>query len=315
MRTSSGILLVSGLLAVVAIGGCTSTTTASCDPEWSTGGLADTVTVDGGFADTPEVSFPTPLVQLDETTSAVLTVGDGELVAAGAVVEGVVNIYDGATGERLTGGTALWSVDRDEPHVTAAARCETVGSRIVTVGPASVVFGPSAVEGVDDATIVSVFDVTAVYLGRADGVDQLPLNGLPTIALAPDGRPGFTFTNSPAPTDLVVSVLKQGSGATVQEGDSVVLQYTGVSWATKTVFDSTWENGTPTVLVAADATTSSDGTGVISGFAQALIGQQVGSQVLVSIPADLAYPDGSSSSVAGESLLFVFDVLGIQEGD
>ena len=49
------------------------------------------------------------------------------------------------------------------------------------------------------------------------------------------------------------------------------------------------------------------------GFAQALIGQRVGSQVLVSIPAELAYPAGSSSPVAGESLLFVFDVLGILE--
>ena len=316
MRKSTGILLASGMLVTVALSGCT-TAAPSCEVEWQDGGVASAVDVSGSLGGTLKTSFPLPLVQLGEATSTVVQAGDGPIALPGSIVEGSVTIYDGATGEQLTGGGVFWSVDREEPRVVAAAKCLSPGTRVVTVGPASVVFGPSAAEGVDDATIVSVLDITAVYPGRADGADRLPVNGMPTIALAPDGRPGFTFTNAPAPTDLVISVLKEGSGPEVQEGDTVVLQYTGVSWAKRTVFDTTWEKGVPAKLVAADASTTSDGSGVVPGFAKALIGQRVGSQVLVAIPPGLGYPAGATGAPVADddTMVFVFDVLGIQEGD
>lgn len=316
MRTSTGFLLASGLLVSVALTGCTSA--ASCTPTWERGGLADEIEVTGDFGGTVAAEFPLPLVQTERATTAVLDEGDGDIVRDGQFTNAVVTIIDAATGDRLDGGTLTRLVGDEAPRLTTAVECAAVGSRVVAVGPASELIGGDYIEenglGFDpDDTLVYVIDVLGGYLGRANGADRLPQNGLPTISLAPDGRPGFTFTNADAPTDLRISVLKEGAGAVVAEGDTVVLHYTGVSWDTRTVFDSTWESGTPAALLAADGTTTEGG--VVPGFAQALIGQRVGSQVLVSIPAELAYPEGSGSSVAGQSLLFVFDVLGIQEGD
>lgn len=315
MRTSTGFLLASGLLVSVALTGCT--TASSCTPTWEPGGLAGAVETSGDFGGDVTAEFPLPLVQGSATT-AVVDAGDGERVSAGQFANAVVTILDGATGTKVDGGSLTQLVGDEAPRLTTAIECATVGSRIVAVGPASELIGAEFIEanGLSFAptdTLVYVIDVLDAFLGRADGADRLPQNGLPTISLAPDGRPGFTFTNAPAPTDLRVSVLKEGAGATVAEGDTVVMHYTGVSWETRAVFDSTWESGTPAALLAADGTTVEGG--VVPGFAQALIGQTVGSQVLVSIPAELAYPEGSSTAVAGQSLLFVFDVLGIQESD
>ena len=109
------------------------------------------------------------------------------------------------------------------------------------------------------------------------------------------------------PTELEVSVLKQGDGAVVADGDKVVLNYTGMLWDTSAVFDSSWTKGLPASFTA----TAAPG-GLITGFATALIGQKVGSQVIAVIPPELAYgTTGTQNVPAGATLVFVFDVLGI----
>ena len=83
------------------------------------------------------------------------------------------------------------------------------------------------------------------------------------------------------------------------------MQYTGVKWSDGTVFDSSWENGAPA---------SFQTTGVVDGFRQALEGQTVGSQVLVVIPPALGLRRGRlvEHELAGETLVFVVDILGTQ---
>ncbi|WP_414172937.1 FKBP-type peptidyl-prolyl cis-trans isomerase [Clavibacter tessellarius] len=59
------------------------------------------------------------------------------------------------------------------------------------------------------------------------------------------------------------------------------MQYTGINWNTKKVFDSSWDKGGKPV--------SFQTSGVIPGFTKALVGQKVGSQVIAIIPpADAA---------------------------
>src|SRR5690606_11386429 len=109
-----------------------------------------------------------------------------------------------------------------------------------------------------DDTVVVVMDVEARFPGRANGADQLPPAGLPAVVLAPDGRPGLTVPNEEAPTELRIATLKAGSGAEIAAGDQVVMQYTGVLWETRKVFDSTWDRGMPATLTVestADGTT------------------------------------------------------------
>jgi peptidylprolyl isomerase len=131
------------------------------------------------------------------------------------------------------------------------------------------------------------------------------------VVLAPNGTPGISVPTSTPPSTLKVDQLKQGSGATVKQGDAVVVQYTGVLWKERTVFDSTWQNGQPATVVAADG--SKVQGGVVPGLVRALVGQKVGSQFIAIIPPGMAYGAAGSQTVPGNStLVYVVDVLGIQ---
>ena len=82
-------------------------------------------------------------------------------------------------------------------------------------------------------------------------------------------------------------MLKQGSGATVEDGDSVVVQYTGVLWDGNTSSTPRGRTARPRTFVVS----ASDGSQVIPGFSKAIIGQQVGSQVGVVVPPVEGYGD------------------------
>ena len=105
------------------------------------------------------------------------------------------------------------------------------------------------------------------------------------------------------PADFKLAVLKQGDGAVVAEGDSVTVQYVGMNWNTKTVFDQSWNKSGPISFAT---------TGVVPGFSQGMVGQKVGSQVLVVIPPELGYgPSGGSGDAisATDTIVFVIDIL------
>jgi FKBP-type peptidyl-prolyl cis-trans isomerase len=163
-----------------------------------------------------------------------------------------------------------------------------------------------------DDTVAIVVDVQSVYLGKANGTDQVLNSGFPSVVLAPDGRPGFTFADPKPPTDLKIETLKAGSGAKVAKDDKVVLHYTGVLWDTGEVFDSTWDRNAPAVLIASSLDDSA--SGLVPGFAKALIGQRVGSQVIAVIPPGEGYPTGQGPATVpdGSTMVFVFDILGIE---
>jgi FKBP-type peptidyl-prolyl cis-trans isomerase len=89
----------------------------------------------------------------------------------------------------------------------------------------------------------------------------------------------------------------------VEKGDLVTVQYTGALWTEGTIFDSSWDRGTP-----AQFTTDQ----VVPGFAAALEGAQVGSQVVVVVPPAQGYRDQATGSIpANSTLVFVIDILGI----
>jgi peptidylprolyl isomerase len=152
---------------------------------------------------------------------------------------------------------------------------------------------------------VYVFDFLDVVPNAAWGEPQESVDGMPTVTLDEDGAPTIELPDGDAPTAVELETLKKGDGATVAPGDTVLVQYTGVTWSDGSVFDSSWEAGTPA---------SFQTTGVVDGFRQALEGQTVGSQVLVVIPPAAGYGEEGSSDheLAGETLVFVVDILGTQ---
>lgn len=323
MRKLASIAVTTGMLLALSACSGTAFNPGSCTPEYAPGGNTALVSANAALGKEPKADFPTPLVA-EDTQAEVILAGDGDLVAIGDTADLHITIYDGASGEPListdyAGPGLRLSAIAGQPAYGAIAECVTVGSRVAAVGPAGELLGETAIAQnalplrADD-TVVLIVDVLRSFLGRANGADQLPQAGLPSIVLAGDGRPGFTIPSTDPPAGLRFAVLKAGSGATVEEGDFVVVHYTGVLWDTRQVFDSTWQRNAPTTLLAADFTTTDDGSGIVPGFAQALIGQKVGSQVIVVIPPELGYPAGSAPASIGEgaTLVFVFDVLGIE---
>ena len=101
---------------------------------------------------------------------------------------------------------------------------------------------------------------------------------------------------------LKTTTLIQGTGAAVQSGQTINVNYVGVSYADGKEFDSSWKRS--------EAFSFQIGAGnVIKGWDQGLIGVKVGSRVQLDIPADLAYGKSPSGGQPAGALRFVVDVL------
>ncbi|ACQ79321.1 peptidylprolyl isomerase FKBP-type [Beutenbergia cavernae DSM 12333] len=120
-------------------------------------------------------------------------------------------------------------------------------------------------------------------------------------------KPQLTFPDSAAPADLAVTVLEQGSGEEVEAGRTIDVHYLGQTWGGQ-IFDNSYDRGTSIQFPI--------GVGaVISGWDDALVGQQVGSRVLVSVPPHLGYgPRGMpAAGINGDdTLVFVVDIVGVR---
>lgn len=119
-------------------------------------------------------------------------------------------------------------------------------------------------------------------------------------------KPKLKFEAPDAPDQLVVEVLEEGDGAVVEAGDTVLCDYLGQVWDGK-VFDNSYDRGQPLEFQV--------GVGmVIAGWDQGLVGQKVGSRVILSIPSDLGYGDRGVPQAGirgGDTLVFVTDIVGI----
>jgi FKBP-type peptidyl-prolyl cis-trans isomerase len=312
--------LIAGIGIVAALTGCTaSSSQADCDAPFSSGDSSAAVSATGDFGAKPDVSVPTPL-KADGTQVSTLIEGSGAPLEKGQLVtidytlvngaDGTVletSPYDGSSTARFgVGGAGLVGLNE-------GLLCTQVGSRVAIAIAPEDGFGQSSSQlGIsEDDTLVLVADVREASLARANGAAQPVPDGFPTVTLGDDGRPGLAKPSGDAPTDLRIAQLKKGDGDVVAEGDQVVVAYTGWQWSDGKVFDSSWEKGAPAVFTAADGSTTQGG--VIAGFADALIGQPVGSQVIAVIPPDQGYGDQGSPQggiPGGATLIFVADILG-----
>lgn len=288
-----------------------------CAPLLQPGGATSQVSVDAAEG-TPTVEFETPLVA--EGDQAQVLGGTGDRAGEGDIVDADYVVYSGKTGALISSSyeasesgqppaTPLRLTVGGESVLADALTCGAPGASIVVTTTISNLFGPDAASPELDITpadtAVVVLGVSDVHPGRAEGSARPGQQGMPAIALAPDGRPGVTFPGGAAPADLTVMESIRGTGEEVVEGDRLLLHYTGIVWETEEVFDSSWEQGTPAVFTIDDAN-------LIPGFVDAVVGQPIGSQVVVSIPQELGYSDPATRPASigeGEHLLFVIDIL------
>ncbi|MWV49893.1 peptidylprolyl isomerase [Rathayibacter sp. VKM Ac-2803] len=313
------VALIASIGIVAALTGCTaSSSSADCDAPFGSGDSSSAVTATGDFGTAPDVTVPTPLNAGSSQVSTLIE-GSGDPIEKGQLVSLDYTLVNGADGSVLeaspydgeslasfvAGGSGLVGLNE-------GLLCAQVGSRVaIAIAPEDGFGDSSAQLGISaDDTLVLVADVRSAALARADGDPQPAPNGFPTVTLAEDGTPGLAKPSGDAPAELKIAQLKKGDGDVVQEGDQVVVHYTGWLWSTGEIFDSSWEKGSPAPFTAADGATTQGG--VIAGFAKALIGQPVGSQVIAIIPPGDGYGDTEQQGIpAGSTLVFVADVLAI----
>lgn len=315
MRKFPALIVALGLIA--SLSACASeTSVAGCSGAIASGDASSIVTATGKPGSAPKIDFPTPLVARTTQRSVVIE-GKGDALQLGQPVILDYTILNGTTQKVLQKSTYSpakgTQLTVDDSVVGRGLRCAQVGSRVVVVASAKDSHGgqedPSSGLGKNDS-IVYVLDVKRAFPARADGAPQVPQNGLPAVVLAPNGAPGLTIPATTPPKSLQVDVLKAGSGKKLGDGDFAVLKYTGVFWADSKVFDSTWvgdKKGQSAVLEIADGK-------VISGFVKGLVGQRVGSQVLLVVPPSEGYgPNGSQDQTVppNSTLVYVVDILGI----
>lgn len=315
MRKIPAALAVLGLVTV-GLAGCSLLPGASdCSrPAVSDPDVMDLITVEGETDAEPEVDVYTPLKAPRLAYEDVVT-GEGTAITApNQLIVVDVSVFNGETGEPIVATAYDGDLSRvtspsqwtqNFPGFEKALDCATDGSRIaVALSPEDMSAEVASSFGLaEDESAVAVIDIRKVYLAAADGANQFNSGfGLPSVVRAPDGRPGLIIPDGAAPEELVVQTIKKGDGPEVTGDEPVRVHYTGVVWGEDEAFDSTWDGEAASVTL----------DGVVPGFADALAGQTVGSQVLVVIPPDLGYGDQDQGAIpAGSTLVFVIDILGL----
>ena len=313
-------LLGATALLAATLAGCSAVPGfGGCDPVFGGGESSSLVTATGASGGSPEVDFPTPLV-VKKPQVSVLKAGDGALVTDGAQVSVALSVRFGADGQDISGQvqTGRVAAGLDDQAISEALLCTHVGDRLALVTTVAEAYGKGAGASgnlADDDTLVMIIDVVDAFLGKADGVNQLPLDGMPTVVTAVDGTPGVSVLLQTPPTQTRSSVIKAGDGAKVKKGDQVVAHYSIFTWNTAgeqpTFVSGTWDKLAPKTL---EMTSLADGGGVPGGWVDAVVGQRIGSQVLIVLPpGDDAFTADTAPSSVDDTYIIVVDLLGIQK--
>lgn len=148
-------------------------------------------------------------------------------------------------------------------------------------------------------TLLFVVDIVAAPLEGPEGTKVDPVKGLPTVT-DKDGVPEVTMPKTDPPTELTVQPIIKGDGAKVAETDTITFNYRWYTWDGQLLEDS--YGGEPQQYQV---------SGLLPGMAKGLVGQTVGSRVLLIVPPADGYPDGNATPKIdeGTTLVLVVDVL------
>jgi len=295
--------LAATVVIIAGVSGCATSQSQDCR-QFPAGDASNAVEVTGDFGAAISLTVPeTKGVSGVQRTVAIQ--GDGEAPESGVTIDVQISLFSGNTGGTINSlRTNFRTSDNTLPTpVRAGIECLPVGSRSVTVFPAGDLFSASQLAEAN-------LQVTEPVVMVADilGADEVPTvypwdTGLPTVVPGVDGVPTISLGDASRPAGIHVAVIKQGDGMVIAATDTVEVNYLGVEWTSGKVFDGNFGSEPAEFFLA----------NVIEGFRLGLVGQKVGSEVLVSIPAKFAYGESSASSsnpLAGQDLLFLIRVLG-----
>lgn len=327
-RRRAAALVITPLLAALALAGCGSSSSSSKSAAASSSatasvsasagpGSSTSVTATGTFGKAPTVTIPAATASSALYTKTVIQ-GSGATLTSAQSLLGNFVMYDwsGKThkliGSTYTQGTPTLFAGTLLPGLSKALIGQKVGSRVLAVIPPADAFGTSGNSqigvGATD-TVIFVIDMLKSFSNTAGVSGKQTYSGggtLPTVTAGAAGKsPTIAIPKNAAPTTLVVKDLIKGTGPKVTKGQFLVVQYTGMIWRTKKVFDASWTRGEPfgTPIGAGQ---------VIAGWDKGLVGQTVGSRVMLVIPPVDGYGKTGSSTAgikATDTLVFVVDIV------
>jgi peptidylprolyl isomerase len=276
----------------------------------------DVVTV-GGTAKAPTVTFKTKPLTVKATTTKVVTEGKGaKLTKANAITFNYV-LVNGKDAKQIESSFGKQTAGMDLssasllPGLSKGLTGQKVGSRLLVAIPPADAFGAQgnaqAGFGPTD-TVLFLIDLVAAStpLTTAKGVAVPPKAGLPTATVVGAKPATIVVPKTAAPTKLIVQPLIRGAGPVVKTGQNIKVAYTGVLWKNGKKFDASADHGS--------AFDTQIGAGkVITGWDKGLVGQTVGSRILLVVPPAEGYGAKGSPPLIGakDTLVFVVDILAI----
>ena len=315
MRRFLAIIALPLLVSLAVVGCGSSKPAATASPTAANPNAA--VTAAGAFGTTPVVTIP-KLKAANKLVVKTLIHGTGATVSKTDFIATnfVLYFWDGTsstlkantftTNPTMIGGTML-------PGLQSALIGQKVGSRILAVVPPVDAYGTSgnAQLGISGTTtLVFVIDVIKSYTNTASASGAQETSGggtLPTVSAHPGGGPTVAIPASAPPSKLVATTLIKGSGPKVVKGQYIIAQYAGYIWRTKKVFDSSWTSRAPFGFVVQASPEQ-----VITGWDTGLVGQTVGSRVMLVLPPKDAYGTSgqAQAGITGtDTLVFVVDII------
>lgn len=273
----------------------------------------DVPTVKGAFGETPTISVPDaePPTELVVRT---LSEGDGPKVKSGQII--VVD-YLGVRWEN--GETFDTSFERGPAGFSIGTGGVIkgwddglvgvpVGSRVLLVVPPELGYGdqPPGEPIQAGDTLVFVVDVLGAHdVDETAKGEPAPTedDSLPYVAITPKAPEIVIPAGDPAGRLITIPVVV-GDGPKVKAGDSIVVQYKGVLWRTGKEFDSSWSRQQPMTITIGQGA-------VIPGWDKGLVGQTVGSRVMLVIPPKDGYGSAGQGPIKGtDTMVFAVDILG-----
>ncbi len=278
------------------------------------------VSVSGELGEAPDVTIDSPPFTVEETSTEVLIEGDGATVERGDQASLQYLGINAATGDEFD---SSWSAG-GEPVTFPLEQGglidgfldglvgQTYGSRVAVAIPPDAGYGAAGnpqIEVTGDDTLLFVVDLIeaeAAPLSMAEGEEQPADESLPELKIDDDGIPtGFEAGPGTADTvdELVVSPVIVGDGPEVEAGQTVTVHYVAQLYPDGKVFDESWTGGQPAQLPLQPG-------GTMPGLLDGLVGQPVGSRVLLAVPSEQGFgPQGNGPVPPDADLMFVVDIL------
>lgn len=295
---------LSALVMCCSLAACSSSSNSSDSSNSSTANQIAGVTATGKLGEKPSIAFNAPMT-VSNGSYVVLQKGNGDTIEDGDRVcyHGIaLNAKDGTElMDTWTSNVPECSLKVSESTLNSTYYNQIKGATINS----TIAFGVN--DGSSDGysyLLVMTLISKSKDLEKATGTVVTDIDSkLPKVTRANDGKPSIDMNGQGKVTKLVTQTLIKGTGTKLTDSSTAVVKYTG--WLLDgTQFDSSWDRDS-----TFDADLSSSG-GIIQGWKDGLIGQTVGSQVLLIIPSSLGYGDSGSGTIpGGATLVFVVDIV------